>query len=293
MQEAEVARRFYAGPRDPKTGERLTVGGPQFGSELQWAGVYVPIRPGQPIFSSMIANRAMGPLIFSSGVPATVEEVHFDRATFDRLAERFELFDATDPDLSRFAARGGKLILFHGWADPHISPLNTIAYHDAVHKRMGERAAERFERLYLMPGMGHCSGGEGPSAFDLLTPIMSWVESGKAPDAIITRTLNRANLFGLSGGDRGPGRPAAGTASPDPGTSDKSQARGDAGPPPGMMPPEIVGPPRSRPVYPYPYVAIFRGRGDPNLSSSWAKGGAVPVAIPNWAGSRLYTPYAG
>ena len=236
-QEANVARRFYDGPRDAKTGARLTAGGPQFGSELQWAGVYVPSAPDQPIFSSMIANGSMANLIFADGRPASVDTVSFDQATFDRLAERYALFDSTNPDLSRFAGRGGKLILFHGWADPHISPLNTIAYHDAVRAQMGVARAEAFERLYLMPGMGHCSGGEGPSAFDLLTPVMAWVERGTAPDGIVTHTPDKTSMFGLPGGDpHGPGGPPR-KGMPAPGEGPKDGQPPHAfGPPPGMPP---------------------------------------------------------
>ncbi len=273
--EGEVARKFYAGPRDPKSGERLTQGQPALGSELQWSGVYVPREAGQGIFSAKIVNDSAGNLIFPGGQPATVERLTFDRATFDRLRERHPFFDATNPDLSGFAGRGGKLILFHGWADPHISPLNTIAYHEAVRRQMGAETAG-FERLYLMPGMGHCSGGEGPSAFDLLTPIMAWVERGEAPDAIETRTPERTTMFGLPGG----GPPGAGGPRP-------------MGPPPGAMPPAPAGPARSRPVYPYPDVAAYTGKGDVNAAASWTRGKAVPVAVPSWAGTDFYRPYAG
>ncbi|MDG2533006.1 tannase/feruloyl esterase family alpha/beta hydrolase [Sphingomonas sp. HITSZ_GF] len=300
--EAEVAQRFYDGPRDAKTGERLTQGGPQYGSELQWAGVYVPQSAEQPIFSTMIAEGSMANLIFLDGQPAKLADVVFDRATFDRLRERHTLFDSTSPDLSAFAGRGGKLILFHGWADPHISPINTIAYHDAVRRQMGATAAEGFERLYLMPGMGHCSGGEGPNQFDLLTPIMAWVEGGQAPDAIETRSADpsKRSQFGLPGGGRGPNGPPPGMGRP-----------GAGGPPPGMLPPPgapgagrpsgpppafaaaPAGPARSRPVYPYPHVAAYSGTGDVNAAASYTRGKAIAVEVPAWAGSDYFRPYKG
>lgn len=269
--EADVARKFYDGPRDPRTGERLTQGGPQYGSELQWGQVYVPQAVGQPIFSEKIANDAMASLIFPDGQPATVQAVSFDRATFDRTRARVALFDSTNPDLSAFAGRGGKLIMFHGWADPHISPINTVAYHEALRRQMGASSVEEFERLYLMPGMGHCGGGEGPSAFDLLTPVMAWVESGVAPDAIVTRTPTHTVEMGR------------------PGTAEAGSGR----PPAGMLPPERVGPARSRPVYPYPFIAAFSGTGDPNAAAGWTRGKPKPVPVPAWAGSDLYKPYAG
>jgi feruloyl esterase len=91
---------------------------------------------------------------------------------------------ATDPDLSRFRRAGGKLILWHGWADQHISPQATLEYYDAM------RATRSFARLYLFPGMAHCGGGVGPSTFDVLTPVMNWVEHGVAPFKIVASTVD-------------------------------------------------------------------------------------------------------
>jgi feruloyl esterase len=198
--EVEAVRRLYEGPRDPASGERLTIGGPQPGSELAWAGVFVPRAADQPVFSERIALDALRNLVFESNPPSGfgLNDVRFDRATFDRLRPLHPLYDATDPDLSAFAGRGGKLILWHGWSDPHISPINTIAYHEAVERSLGRRRTESFERLYLLPGAYHCSGGEGPSRVDLLTPMIEWVERGVAPDAVIASA---------------PGAPAAGERS--------------------------------------------------------------------------------
>ena len=74
-------------------------------------------------------------------------------------------FNATDPDLSRFAARGGKLILYHGWSDAAIPAQGTIDYRDNVVRRMGAKRAGEFVRLFMVPGMHHCAGGTGPSDF--------------------------------------------------------------------------------------------------------------------------------
>jgi Tannase and feruloyl esterase len=73
--------------------------------------------------------------------------------------------DATNPDLSRFRARGGKLIMYHGWNDPAISPWNSIAYYHDVQKAVGEQETAGFLHLYMVPGMEHCVGGPGPAAF--------------------------------------------------------------------------------------------------------------------------------
>jgi len=98
-----------------------------------------------------------------------------------------DVFDATDPDLTAFRDAGGKLIIWHGLADPAISPVGTIAYYQAVEDHMGGLAAtQKFARLFLMPGASHCGGGQGPSSLDALTALISWVEQGTAPSSLLT-----------------------------------------------------------------------------------------------------------
>ncbi|RZT09156.1 feruloyl esterase [Duganella sp. CF402] len=192
--EVDAARKLYDGPRDAATGQRLTAGGPQPGSELSWAGVFVPRSANEPIFSERIALDALRNLVFETNPAASysLKDLAFDLATFQRLTPLHALYDATNPDLSAFAKAGGKLILWHGWSDPHISPLNTIAYHEAVQAYMGKEQAAAFERLYLLPGVYHCGGGEGPSAIDLLTPAMRWVEGQQAPQGVVASQSNRS-----------------------------------------------------------------------------------------------------
>jgi Tannase and feruloyl esterase len=120
----------------------------------------------------------------------TVLQTAIDRSAKD--------VDAIDPDLSRFAAHGGKLIMYHGWNDPAISPLNSVQYLGDVQRAMGSAKADDTVRLYMVPGMEHCAGGPGPNiigqlgfvgaegegtgAMDLLR---IWVERGKAPGPIL------------------------------------------------------------------------------------------------------------
>jgi hypothetical protein len=282
--EVDAARRLYDGPRDAATGERLTIGGPQPGSELAWAGVFVPRSASEPIFSEIIAMDALRNLVFEQEPPDSfrLADLRFDRATFDRLLPRHPLFDATNPDLSAFAGRGGKLILWHGWADPHISPLNTVAYHDAVRSLMGQATADTFERLYLLPGMYHCNGGEGPTQVDFMTPVMEWVEQGKAPQGIVARQANRK-----PGGERF-GMPAE-MMNKRPGGS----VPAEMGPPPGLADDATpAGPQRSRPVFPYPAVATYAGHGDAADAASYLPTTpTVPTTGVAWAGSILYRPY--
>lgn len=185
----EAARKLYAGPVEVGTGRPIALGGPQPGSELSWQGVFVPVAGNNRIFSRMIAADALSGLVFESNPPAgdLVAGLQFDQATFDRLRKLQGLYGAMDINLRDYARAGGKLILWHGWSDPHVSPLNTIAYYDSVRTFMGERETSDFSRLYLFPGVYHCDGGDGPSQFDLLTPMMEWVEHGRPPHEILAR----------------------------------------------------------------------------------------------------------
>lgn len=113
--------------------------------------------------------------------------------------------DATDPDLSRFVSHGGKLILYHGWNDPAISPWNTVHYFTEVRRTMGSAKADDAVRLYMVPGMEHCIGGPGPNAFGqlgfagaegegtgALDLLRAWVETGKAPGPVLAAKSSTA-----------------------------------------------------------------------------------------------------
>jgi len=180
-----AATAIYSGARDAR-GRKLVIGGPQPGSELSWAGVFVPASAQAPIFSATIASDVLRSLAYWRPLPAdwTLSQFRFTTGALSDLMQMHGLYDATDPDLSGFARRGGKLLIWHGWSDPHISPLNSIAYAQAVEDRLGASSRDVL-RLFLIPGMYHCGGGDGFTSIDPLTPLMAWVEGGDAPDSLI------------------------------------------------------------------------------------------------------------
>ena len=99
------------------------------------------------------------------------------------------LGDATDPDLRPFAAHNGKLIIYHGWADPALNPLATVAHYDTVLAR--DPHARDYVRLFMLPGVLHCGGGNGPSNVDWMSAITAWTENGRAPEEVIATKHDR------------------------------------------------------------------------------------------------------
>jgi feruloyl esterase len=102
---------------------------------------------------------------------------------WEQSVEQFGAVIATDnPDLTAFRDRGGKLVAWHGWADPLIYADGTIDYFERVQKQMGgpEKTA-RFFRLFMAPGVGHCAGGAGPNPAGQFDAVVKWVEEGTAP----------------------------------------------------------------------------------------------------------------
>ncbi|HEX6472620.1 MAG TPA: tannase/feruloyl esterase family alpha/beta hydrolase [Streptosporangiaceae bacterium] len=184
--QVDAVRKLYAGPRDAR-GRRLYPGGQAVGSESAWVPWLVPAAPGAATIDQGVVTNTLKYLAFASPRPTmTADDLSFDAATFRTVSEQSGIYDATDPDLSAFRARGGKLILWHGWADPAISPYGTVAYYHAVTERMGgQRATERFARLFMLPGVNHCGGGQAPNSIDALTPMLGWVEQGTPPDRLV------------------------------------------------------------------------------------------------------------
>jgi len=120
-------------------------------------------------------------------------EFNIDDVTAGKGAYTMAITDATDPNLSRFLNRkNGKLLLYHGWADPEGQNEPTLDYYKDVVKTTfagDTRAARDKVRLFMAPGMGHCGGGPGCGEWDRLAPLVEWVEKGLAPDYVVAEHL--------------------------------------------------------------------------------------------------------
>ena len=200
---------FYDGPRDDNGVQVYP--GKMFGSEMRWIDRYVPYDGNNNAPSKLtgVAGDHMNYLFYETDPGVTIPDVtdfqhqpnkngvfpEFSWMEFDIndvTAGKGDLMmsitDASDPDLGRFLKdHGGKLIVYHGLADSLIVAESTIDYfNDMVDTTFDSdfAAAANSSRLFLAPGMGHCSSGPGPNDWDKLTPLLDWVERGVAPDSI-------------------------------------------------------------------------------------------------------------
>lgn len=175
--QVEAAKKIYAGPKNPRTGEQIFPG-LEPGSENGWN----------------FFGRGAEPLIVASHFKYLVfhdPKWDYRNLNFDSdvaLADKLDngVLNATNPNLKEFFAQGGKLLLYHGWNDPAIAPQNTINYYESVVEGMGGLSkVQNSTRLFMVPGMSHCRGGDGPFDFDSIAALEQWVEKGKVPDRII------------------------------------------------------------------------------------------------------------
>ena len=232
--QVESLRKIYAGPHDP-AGKPIFPGRVP-GGESGPGGWGLWITGERPAMSLMYG---FGTGFFADFV---FNDAAWDYRTFqlDRdtkvADDKFaRTLNATDPDLKRFQSRGGKLIIYHGWNDPAISPLNSIDYFRSVEAKMGAKTTDEFARLYLVPGMQHCGGGPGPNSFGqgqveapgITKALERWVENREPPNKII------ATKFQTDG------NPASGVV-------------------------------RTRPLCPYPQVAKYNGSGSTDEAANFS-----------------------
>jgi Tannase and feruloyl esterase len=179
--QVDAARKIYSPSVNPRTHQPL-YSGLEKGSELGWATWAGP----KPLSIALDYFRFV---VFEN--PAW----DFRTLNFDDDIARAEALDAhrinaTDPNLAPYFQRGGKLIQYHGWNDPQISPGNSVAYYESVLAKLGS-VADSY-RLFMVPGMAHCGGGEGPNNFDMIDALEKWVEAKQAPERITAYRMHES-----------------------------------------------------------------------------------------------------
>ena len=193
--QVDVVRAFYRGPTTA-SGGNLFDGGMPYGSELAWQLWAVQpaadaAAPGDTIAASLGLNYLRN-AAFWHNPPVTLglRDVRFTVAEHARLQKVGDIYDATNPDLRPFAARGGKLIIYHGWSDQAIPPFESLDYYREVARWSGGFAgSQRFSRLYMIPGLYHCPcgqpvNGDPATTVDMMTPLVRWVRDGVAPGTL-------------------------------------------------------------------------------------------------------------
>jgi feruloyl esterase len=181
--QVETARKIYSGPANPRTGQNIFPG-LEPGSELGWATLIgaKPMSLAVEVYQYLVFRKPEWNYLDFDPVPDINAAVRAIGASYD----------AIDPNLKPLFAHAGKLLLYHGWADPGIAPRNTVNYFKSVVEAMGGAAkANDSVRLFMVPGMGHCRGGDGTDTFDPVAALDGWVTTGKAPDQIPASHLTK------------------------------------------------------------------------------------------------------
>ena len=169
-----TVQRIYSDVRNPRTGE-IYFPGHEPGSELGWRTMAGgnPFGPGVDLFRFVVFENENW----------DYTTLNFD-SDIERALEADAAADALDPNLAAFYDRGGKIVQYHGWNDPQISPRVSSMYYENVIDAVGEARVRDHHRLFMVPGMAHCGGGEGTSSFDMLDVLEQWVATDTAPDSV-------------------------------------------------------------------------------------------------------------
>jgi hypothetical protein len=233
-EQVDAVKKVYAGMPTSKV-ERTYSQGAVPGSELNWVDDSLTFWSTRQYVADMFRYEGFMP---APGPSWNLSDFDFDR-DYKRVGMFATLANANNPDLRKFAALGNKMILYFGWDD--LLQMEAVDYYETLERTMGGRkATQDFFRLFSVPGMNHCSGGPGAFAIDYLTYLEDWVERGHAPNKMIGAHVNGltwSEAFGL----------------------------------PLPLDPKIPVA-FTRPIYPYPVRAIYKGSGDPNDATNF-----VPV----------------
>jgi feruloyl esterase len=185
--QVDAVRKIYAGPTNPRTNERIW--SPLYrGSELDWSFFSESESP---------IGIATGALRMILGDPSW--DVRKDPVDFDRhvaMADRSDIarVSASNPDISEYVKRGGKLILSGGWNNALVPAGAVLDYYNRVERTIGAENTRRAVRLYMVPGMIECNGGPGTDTFDMLGVMRRWVERGQAPNEVNASRVERGKV---------------------------------------------------------------------------------------------------
>jgi Tannase and feruloyl esterase len=244
-QQITAARNIYAGPHT-SSGVAISTRGVFPGSEMDWASEPGASTEVAEFFKYILYRPA-------PGTGWTINDFDFDH-DYTRLGLGAEYTD-NNPDLRRFKAAGAKLIVAQGGNDGLEIPGAIFDYYETVERAMGgRRATMDFFRLFLVPGMRHCSSGDGAFAVDYLSYLEAWVEKGHPPDMMVGAHVDSRYLLAHSPDRTGKGRDRIWSAA--------FRLTYPLGP---NVPVSFT-----RPLYPYPAYARFKGKGDPDDARNFA-----------------------
>jgi feruloyl esterase len=238
--QVQAVRNVYSGPITSK-GVRISTRGVLPGSEMGWEVDSHSADEVEEFYKYVLFAPA------AAGPAWTIWDFDFDR-DYQRLGAGAAFTD-NNPDLRRFKAAGGKLLVAQGGTDAAEIPGAIFDYYDTVERTMGGRGQTLdFFRLFMVPGMNHCSAGEGAFAVDYLSYLESWVEQGHAPDVMVGAHVKSEYLLANGEDQEGDDQGRIWWA------AFKLVFPLDAG-----VPVEFT-----RAMYPYPLVARYKGKGDVN-----------------------------
>jgi len=173
--QVETVRRIYSDVINPRTKQEIFPGHER-GSELGWTTMAGPnpFGVGIDLFKYIVFSNPNW----------DYKTFNFD-SDFAASQKADAAMDALNPDVRAYLARGGKIIQYHGWADPQISPRSSVEYYNNVLEKMGglSKVSDSY-RLFMVPAMAHCGGGDATASFDMLAALEQWVEAKKAPDTV-------------------------------------------------------------------------------------------------------------